>query len=224
VAYCSVGGLYSRDNQHYQAIVADETPVLSTTTTESLSAARVTYGHEQAEKVSVTVSASLGIVIGRVAVTSDRETACTLTLANGTGSCTIPARHFSAGPHALTAAYAGATGFTGSSSAAMHVSVVKATSKTALTLSGPRVRYGHEQAEKLTVKVIPQYTGTPGGAVAITVGRVRVCMITLKRGSGTCRLKARTLPAGTYQMRAAYHGNSDFKISASAKRPLTITR
>jgi hypothetical protein len=223
VGYCSVGGGFSATGQYYQAIVADETPVLSTTTTESLSAARVTYGHEQAEKASVTVSAPLGIVTGRVAVTSDRKTACAITLASGKGSCAIQATYLRAGPHILTAAYAGATGFSRSSSSAKHFFVVKATSKTALKLSYARVRNGHEQAEKLTVKVIPQYAGTPGGKVAITVGRVRVCVITLKRATGTCRLGARTLPAGTYEVRAAYRGNSDFKISASAKKPLIIT-
>jgi len=224
VAYCSIGGGLSADSQHYQAIVADETPVLSTTTIESLSARRVIYGHEQAEKVSVTVSARLGIVTGKVAVMSDRKTACTITLAGGKGSCTIPAANFSTGPHALTAMYGGATGFAASSSAAKHVSVVKAASRTALTLSVAKVRYGHERAEKLTVKVIPQYMGTPGGTVAITVSRIRVCVITLKRATGSCRLRARTLRVGIYQVLATYSSNPDFKASVSPKKALTVRR
>ena len=61
-----------------------------------------------------------------------------------------------------------------------------------------------EQAEKLAVKVIPQYAGTSGGAAAITVGRVRVCVMTLKLATGSCRLGAWTLRVGTYQVLAAY--------------------
>jgi len=65
--------------------------------------------------------------------------------------------------------------------------------------------------------------GTPGGAVAITIGRVRVCVITVKLATGNCRLGARTLRVGTYQVLAAYGGNPDFKASASPKQTLTVT-
>jgi hypothetical protein len=159
----------------------------------------------------------------KLTVTSAGKVACKITLAGGKGSCTIPAAEFSAGPHALTARYGGALGFAASSSAARPFSVVKATSKTTLTLSAARVREGHEQAEKLTVKVIAQYAGTPGGTVTITAGRVRICVITLKLTTGSCRLGARTLHVGTYQVLAAYGGNPDFKASASPKKPLTVT-
>jgi Bacterial Ig-like domain (group 3) len=224
VAYCSVGGSYEPlDNQFTDAIVADETPILPTTTTESLSASRVTYGHEQAEVFSVTVSAALGIADGKVIVTSAGKAACTIRLVGGIGACTIPEAKFNAGPHALTARYGGALGFDASSSAVRRFTVGKATSKTSLTLSKDKVRYGHERAEKLTVKVLPQYSGRPGGKVIITAGRVRVCVITLKHTTGSCRLGARTLRAGRYEVLAAYRGNPDFNASTSPKKRIIVT-
>jgi hypothetical protein len=223
VAYCSVGGGSTTDGKHYQAIVADQTPVLPTSATESLSARSVIYGREQAERVSVKVSAALGIAAGSVAVTSAGTPACTITLADGKGSCTIPAAKFGAGRHELTARYRGAPGFAISSAAARAFSVERATSKTTLTLSAATVGYGHEQAAKLTVKVRPQYAGTPGGVVDIMAGRARICVVILNRGTGSCRLGARTLGAGTYQVQAAYGGNADFKWSASASKSLTVT-
>lgn len=222
-AHCSIGGGSTADGKHYQAIVADETPALSTTTTESRSARSVIYGREQAEKVSVTVVSARGPVPGKVTVTSAGTRACTITLARGKGSCTIPARKFSSGPHALTATYGGAPGFATSSAASLFW-VDRAKSKTTLTLSAATASYGHQQAVKLTIRIIPQYTGTPGGKVAVMAGRVRVCLITLKRATGSCRLRARTLRPGTYQMLGAYAGNQDFKASASPAQSLTITR
>ncbi len=64
-AYCGLAGGYTTDGQHYQAIIDDETPTLANVTTGSLSASRVVYGREQAERVSVKVSAVLGLVPGR---------------------------------------------------------------------------------------------------------------------------------------------------------------
>jgi hypothetical protein len=224
VAYCSIGGGYSADGQYYQAIVADETPVLSTATAESLSASHVTYGREQAEKVSVAVTAALGVVTGTVSVTSDGKRACTITLADGKGACRIPAAGLGAGSQALTARYGGVPGFAASSSAARRLAVVKATSRVTLTLSAARVRYGHERAEQMTVRVLPQYAGQPGGTVVVTAGRARLCVISLRDAAGSCRLGARALRSGTYQVLATYRGDPDYKASASATKLLAITR
>jgi hypothetical protein len=225
VGYCSAGGDYSNDNgQHYQAVVEDETPVLPTTTTASLSATKVTYGHEQSEKVSVAVSAKLGVPGGKVTVKSGATTVCTATLASGKGSCTVPAAKFNPGIVQVTASYGGAAGFASSSAAEKSFTVAKAASKTSLSLSATKVTYGHEQSEKLSVAVSPQYSGTPSGKVTVKVGSVTVCVITLKSGKGTCTLSATKLRTGSYHLAADYAGNSDFNGSASATKTVTVVK
>jgi Bacterial Ig-like domain (group 3) len=219
--YCATGGYYLSAGG--QAFV-DETqaPRSPTSTSISLSAARVTYGHEQAEHVSVTVTSQHGTPGGKVTVKSGTATVCTITLASGKGSCTLTARQFAAGTQHLTASYGGSAAFAGSVSAAKTLTVAKASTKTTLSLSAATVTFGHEQSEHLTVTVTPQYSGTPGGKVTIKTGTITVCTITLASGKGSCTLTARQLSRGTHTLIAAYPASSDFTGSASAKKTLTV--
>ncbi|MCW2930439.1 MAG: pentapeptide repeat protein, partial [Actinomycetia bacterium] len=160
-------------------------PLAATTTALSLSATKVTYGDEQAEHVSVTVSPQYsGTPGGTVTVKSGTTTVCTITLGSGKGGCTLAATRLPAGTQHLTASYNGSADFGTSASAAGTLTVAKATSKTALSLSATKVTYGDEQAERLTVTVSPQYGGTPGGTVTVKSGTVTVCTITLASGKG----------------------------------------
>jgi Bacterial Ig-like domain (group 3)/ParB/Sulfiredoxin domain len=221
--YCSAGGYYYDSSGHSQAFVANEMPVLPTVTTMSLSAVRVVYGHEQSERVSVAVSAALGTPVGKVTVKSGSDSICTVTLTSGHGSCTVPATKFRAGPHTLTASYRGDAGFTASTSPAKTFTVARAASKTALTLSAHRVTYRHEQAERLTVKVTPQYAGTPAGKVTVKTGSSTICVITLASGKGTCTL-AKQLRPGTYHPIASFAGSPNFKPSTSTRVTLTVLK
>jgi hypothetical protein len=72
--------------------VVDETWAYPTSTSVSLSAAKVTYGHEQAEHLTVTVTPQhSGTPTGTVAVKNGTATECTIILASGKGSCTLTA-------------------------------------------------------------------------------------------------------------------------------------
>ena len=82
--------------------------------------------------------------------------------------------------------------------------------------------FGHEQAERLSVTVAPQYSGTPGGKVTVKTGRTTVCTITLASGKGHCTLTARQLRRGTYPLIASYPGSSNFTGSASARKTLVV--
>ncbi len=98
----------------------------ATVTTESLSAAKVTYGREQAERVSVAVAAKIGgPPAGKVTVRAGSATLCVITLRSGQGSCTLTARRLSPGTYHLTAAYPGSTDFDGYVSCAKTLTVVK---------------------------------------------------------------------------------------------------
>ena len=220
--YCAAGGYYQDSSDHTQAFVVNEKQASSTSI--SLSAPTVSYGHEQAERLSATVTSQHATPGGAVTVTSGTATVCTIKLSSGSGSCTLPETRLPAGTAHLTASYPGSAIFAASRSPAATLSVARATSKSTLSLSAARVTYGHEQAEHLTVTIIAQYSGTPGGKVTIKTGTVTVCVITLASGRGSCTLTARQLPAGTRTLVAAYHGSSDFTSSASARRTLTVAR
>lgn len=198
--------------------------VQATRTTLSLSATRVTYGHEQSERVSARVSARLGTPGGMVRIASAGKTACVIRLVSGAGSCTLPPTANRSGIAAITAYYLGQPQFRASTSATRTITVLKAATKTALSLSATTVTYGHEQAEKLTATVSPRYAGLPGGKVTVTAGKVTLCIITLAHGTGGCHLAAGKLKPGTYGLVARYPGSTDFTASASVKRTLTVRK
>jgi hypothetical protein len=188
----------------------------------AVSAAKVAYGGEQAERISVEVTAgAAGTPAGTVTVASGSATVCTVTLAAGKGACALSAREFPAGQVQLSAAYGGSYTL-GASSSTARFTVAKAATSTGLKLSAARLTYGREQSEKLTVAVTASIPGTPAGRVAIKVGRTAVCVITLTSGKGWCRLGAKRLPVGTHTLTAVYQGSTDYAGSASAKKTLTV--
>jgi Bacterial Ig-like domain (group 3) len=196
-----------------------------TTTTLTPSRARVTYGQEQAEDLVVGVTAQDGgTPAGTVTVKSGSASVCTVGLVAPTGSCELQSAAFPAGTVHLKASYGGSAAFSTSTSAAATVTVSKATSNTTLSLSATKVTYGHEQAERLAVRVSPEYSGTPGGKVAVTAGRATVCTITLSSGKGGCTVPARKLHVGSHALVAVYRGNSDFTGSTSPKKTLKVVR
>ena len=93
-----------------------------------LSAAKVTYGHEQAEHLSVTVSPqySGSRPTGTVRVKEASTQLCAITLSSsGKGSCTLSARQLRAGTYRVAATYGGSTRFTSSTSTMATLTVVK---------------------------------------------------------------------------------------------------
>jgi hypothetical protein len=95
---------------------------------------------------------------------------------------------------------------------------------TSLSLSAARIRFGHEQGEKISVKVTSRTGGTPGGKVTVRAQSATVCVITLSGGKGSCVLAAKKLNPGTYQLTAGYGGSQAYDASASAAKTLTVTR
>ena len=95
-----------------------------TTTALTLSPATVSYGGEQAERLSVKVTpAHGGTPTGTVAVKYDGLPVCVIKLSAAKGSCTLPARRLPVGARALTAVYAGDHWYRGSVSAAKTLTV-----------------------------------------------------------------------------------------------------
>jgi Big-like domain-containing protein len=204
-----------------QALTITQEP---TATAVTLSAAKATFGHEQAERISTQVRPrTSGIPTGQVTIKAGSAVVCRATLAAGKATCSPGATRLRPGTYHLTASYGGDSIFAASSGHAT-ITVAPEPTSTSLALSPTAVRSGHEQAERLTVRVKPAFGGTPAGAVTVKAGPVTVCTISLKGGKGTCTLGASKLRPGTYKLVARYGGRSPYAASASAKRTLTVTR
>jgi hypothetical protein len=103
------------------------------------------------------------------------------------------------------------------------------TSATSLKLSASRVTFGHEKAEHLTVHVTSTHSGAVSGKVTVTAkpakGKsVKVCVITLKSGSGSCTLRNKALKAGSWKLTAAYGGVPGILKSDSPGKALKVRR
>jgi hypothetical protein len=217
---CSAGGYYIDGSGHEQAfVVGGQPPSQASATAVNLSASTVTYGNEQAEQVSVTVS-SAGTPTGTVTVTAGTTTLCTITLASAAGSCTLQATQLPAGTYQITGSYSGDASSSPSVSPAQALTVSPAGSATALNLSAATVTYGNEQAEQVSVMV--SSPGTPIGMVTVTAGTTTLCTVTLASGVGSCTLQATQLPAGTYQVTGSYSGDADASPSTSPAQALTV--
>jgi len=198
----------------------------TSTTTLALSPTKVTYGDEQLEHVSFTVSPEYAgsTPTGTVTLKESSTTLCVITLASGKGSCTLSATKLGAGRYDVEATYGGDANFGTSASAKVHLTIAKATSRTALTLFKSRAIFGHEQVDRLSVTVSPQYAGsTPTGKVTLKESKTTLCVINLSK-KHWCTLSAARFGPATYLLVASYAGDSNFDASASGKVSLSVEK
>lgn len=101
--------------------------------------------------------------------------------------------------------------------------------KTALTLTHASVAKGHETAETFTVTVTSTMPSTaPSGNVAITVGHVAACSVSLHAARtglvahGTCAPTASAIPVGSATVTATYLGAGALSESVATAK-LTVT-
>lgn len=99
----------------------------STKTTLTASATKVTYGHEQSERLSVVVAPRYpgSQPTGKVTIKHGSATVCTISLSAGRGSCTLASKALAVGTNYVVASFDGDTRFTASSSARAKVIVAK---------------------------------------------------------------------------------------------------
>jgi hypothetical protein len=225
-------GTPSSSNASYTYGTSSSTPVqvfsvgsaiitTSTTTSLDLSARRVTYGDEQVEQLTVSVSPQHPgtTPTGTVRISGAN---CEITLSAGKGSCTLPPAYFNAGNRNMVATYLGSSDFKHSASAKRTVTIDTATTTTSLELSVAQVTYGHEQVEQLSVSVFPQYSGTtPTGTVTITGAD---CRVRLSSGKGSCMVPAHHFRTGHHLMNATYNGSRNFRRSVSAIQTIAVVR
>jgi hypothetical protein len=225
-------GTPSSSNASYTYGTSSSTPVqsfsvgsanttTSTTTSLELSAREVTYGDEQVEQLSVSVSPQHSGTTPTGTVTISGAN-CQITLSSGKGSCTLPATYFNAGNRQMVATYNGSSAFKRSASGKETITIAAATTTTSLKLSATKVTYRDEQVEQLSVSISPEYPGImPTGTVTISGAN---CQIGLSSGKGSCRLSPTQFGTGNRQMVATYNGNQNFRRSASTKQTISVVR
>ena len=222
---CGAGGFYPDAAGHQSGWVADYST--ATTTTLSVSAASLASGQEQVEQVTVHVTpVTGGTPTGTVTVSAAGNTLCTIALSGGSGSCALRASQLPVGNYQVTANYSGDGSYLGSFSNAnhtVHVLASRAATMTGLTLSAARVKVGQQPTERLSVHVVNKAGGSPTGKVTVKAGSTTLCVITLAKTAGTCKLTPKQLKPGTYHLTAAYPGSTRFGGSTSPKKTLTVT-
>ena len=198
-----------------------------TSTSLSISSSTTTYGSESKETLTTRVSDPAGpsYVTGSVTVKTGSKTLCIITLKGAAGTCKLARLQLSAGRHSLVADYQGSKSLVSSSSKPLTLSVAKAPTSSALSLSRTTVTSRTEQSERFTAQVaVPAGMAYASGTVTVTSGSKRLCTITLIRGKGTCSLSVKELPVGTYEISARYGGSSELQPSTSLRRKLVVTK
>jgi hypothetical protein len=123
-SYC--GAVGPDDFTANGAFVVTKAPLQATRAALKLSAAKVTYGHEQTERLTVTVTPQhSGTPAGTVTVKAGKTTVCEITLKAGQGGCTLAPKKLPAGAYHLVAAYGGSLYYLGSASAGQALTVLR---------------------------------------------------------------------------------------------------
>jgi hypothetical protein len=220
---CALAGTYADAAGHSHAFVDNESTAASAALT--LSAAKVNFGQEQAAKLAVTVTPQTGgTPAGTVTIKAGTTTLTSVGLTAAKGSFTLPAKRLKPGTYQLTASYASSNGYDSDTSAQAKLTVAKPVTSVALTLATAKVKAGHEQSERLTVKVTSPAGGTPAGKATIRAGSAVLATVTLKSGQATWTLPAARLKPGTYQLTASYASSNGYQASASARKTLTVAK
>jgi hypothetical protein len=201
-----------------------------TSTSLSLSASTVVFGHEDSEVLQVLANGDTGnpaegfatVLLGSEPLSPE----CTNIEVSHPGDfCRLTASQLPPGTYQLTARFDGSRDFASSTSAPQTLTVVpQQPTTTRLTLSAPSVPFGNEQTETLTATVTPATSGTPTGNVTVRAGATAVCTFALANATGKCSLTASQLPPGSYPLTATYSGDDTYATSADATQTLTVAK
>ncbi len=169
--------------------------------------------------VDVTVSAQFAVPLGSVTV-SDGTASCTIaSLVNGSGTCTLTPT--TAGTKTLTATYTPSSGnFAGSSSTPVTHTVNPASPVVTITSHTPDPSV---TGQGVTVNVSVAGSGaTPTGSVTVSAGTDQCTVASLTNGAGACTLVPTT--AGSKTLLASYSGDANYSAASSAPVAHTVNR
>lgn len=202
-----------------RTVVVPAAPKASTTTATVASSTRYGTG----AKVTIKVTGTGGTPTGTVRLTEGTKLLGSGTLSGGKVTITL-SKALSVGTHRLTATYSGDRAFT-ASSRAVSVKIVKATSRTTMSIS-PSSPTSAQRAT-VTARVT---TVKPSGTVTVTVthrvaGKTKT-VVTKKvsvSSTGLAKVQLPKLAPGTYTVKVMY-GGSATATSSSVTKTLTVRR
>lgn len=159
---------------------------------------------------------------GTVTVTDGTNQFCTVTLVNGSGSCTktVVAKSYS-----LVASYPGDTNFTPSQSTpATTFTVSPIPTTTSLTLAPATTVSGQSVTASVSVSPILNPPGYPTGSVNVVnlTTSQTLCVVNLVDAQGSCTFTIVT--PGTYSLQAQYGGDINYATSNSSPQSFTVTK
>lgn len=168
--------------------------------------------------ISVTAPGS-GTVTGQVTFFDGNTNLGTGTVANG--QATFRTSSLTAGPHAITAEYAGDNNFLASSrSAALTQTINRIATTVALTADVAAPVFG--QSVTFTAVVSATSGGAPTGRVSFRDGETLLGAIDLQNGRAT--FSTSTLTVGSHTIRASYDGNTQFNESSATPLAVAIAQ
>lgn len=163
--------------------------------------------------LKATVTASSGTATGSIAFSVAGTTIGNCSLSSGSCTLTENTANLGAGTYPLVATYAGATGFTGSTSSTVNVTLEKAKSTTVLAVATNPVT---PPASDTLTATVTTAGGAPTGKVTFSVGSFVIGTVNVSGGTAKLTASSAGLTAGTYPVTATYSGNTYANSSTSS--------
>jgi hypothetical protein len=181
--------------------------VASTSTTLSALPQSATVGESVTLTTQVTETNGTGTPTGTVTFFYGTQALATASLAKGTATYTASTATLVAGSYTLTARYNGDTVDTGSTSAALTVTLTKASTATNVTANPNPASGGTSVTLKATVARSGS-AGMPKGSVTFTADGKTLGTAVLSSGVATLTASAAGVSPGTYVVTATYSGDA----------------
>lgn len=188
-------------------------PVIDAATTTTLGTSAPTAVFGQTELLTATVSSKAGVPVGSVTFL-DGNTVLDTAAVDAAGQATLRVL-LGVGNHALTASFAGNSGFANSTSAAVAETVNPATTTVALGSSLNPAATGQAVTFTATVAAVAPGSGTPTGTVTFQDGNVVLGTAAVAPG-GTATFTTSFAAAGGHAITAVYSGDANFVGSSQA--------
>ncbi len=188
-------------------------------TSLTASTTQPTQGQSVTLTASVAPASGSGTPTGTVTFFDGATQLGTGTLSSGQATYSTTA--LAIGSHSITAAFAGDSNFSASTSTALSITVVASSqiaSTTTLLASATQLTPG--QTLTLSIGVAPQSgSGTPTGSVTILDGQSQLITMALKASSAS--FTTSTLALGSHALSVAYAGDATY--AASTSNSITVT-
>jgi hypothetical protein len=185
-------------------LLNNSAPVTAAATTTTLGTSTATAVFGQTVSLTVTVTSQAGVPTGTVTFLDGTTVLGTAAVDSG-GQATF-AVALGVGSHALTASFAGTSGFAGSTSAAVTETVNRASTTVALGSSVNPAVTGQAVTFTATVAAVAPGAGTPTGTVTFQDGSVVLGSVAVGAG-GTATFTTSFASAGGHVITAVYSGD-----------------